>query len=238
MNMLIAHVGGQDQEDLIACDTETGDVRWSWDGDGPRYTSPVVAEFGGTRQVITQTQKHCVGVSADTGELLWSIPFTTPYDQNIMTPVLYEQMVIFSGTKQGIMAVKVAKQGDTWSTEQVWHNPDVSMYMSSPIIKGDLLFGFASEGGGRFFCLNAQTGETVWEGDGKKGENAAILSAGDVLLVLTNDAKLTVVKPVPEGFESIARYKVADSQVWAHSAPLGKQILIKDNSALYLWGIE
>ena len=237
-DLLIAHVGGQNHGALIACDVETGEIKWSWDGDGPAYASPIVAEFGGTRQIITQTQKYCVGVSADTGKLLWSIPFTTPYDQNTVTPVLYKGMVIFSGTKNGTMAVKIVKQGDAWSTEQVWHNPDVSMYLNSPVVSGDLLFGFSSERSCHFFCLNPQTGETLWESDGKQGENAAILSAGDTLLLLTNDAKLTIVKQSSEGFEPITQYKVADDQAWAHPAPLGKQMLIKDISTLYLWSME
>jgi outer membrane protein assembly factor BamB len=147
-------------------------------------------------------------------------------------------MVIFSGTKNGTMAVKVVKQENGWSTEQVWHNPDASMYMSSPVVTGDLLFGFARERGGHLFCLNAQTGKTLWESDGKRGENAAILSAGDILLVLTNKGKLTIIKRSSEVFEPIIQYSVADDQTWAHPAPIGKQILIKDNSTLYLWSME
>ena len=33
------------------------------------------------RQVVTQTRRSILAVSADTGELLWQIPFTTAYDQ-------------------------------------------------------------------------------------------------------------------------------------------------------------
>ena len=138
----------------------------------------------------------------------------------------------------GTMAIKVAKQGNAWSTEQVWHNPDVSMFLSSAVVNGDLLFGFSSERSGRFFCLNAQTGETLWESDGRQGENAAILSAGDILLILADEAKLIIARRSPEGLEPITQYEVADSQTWAHPVLLGKQILIKDTSALYLRGIE
>jgi outer membrane protein assembly factor BamB len=237
-NLIIAHVGGDNQGSLIACNVETGEIKWSWDGDGPGYTSPIVAELEGTRQIVTQTQKYCVGISFDTGELLWSIPFTTPYDQNIVTPVLYKQTVIFSGTNQGTMAIKVTNQGNKWSTKRVWYNPDVSMYMSSPVIKGDLLFGLAREAGGYFFCLNAATGRTLWKSDGRQGEYATILGAGDVLIILTDDAKLTIARQSSEGLEQIIHYRVADDQTWASPAPLGEQILIKGVSTLYLWSIE
>jgi len=75
--LLIVHVGGHDDGALVAFDVRTGTVRWRWAGDGPGYSSPIVVNIGGVRQVITQTQKMCVGVSAATGQLLWSLPFTT-----------------------------------------------------------------------------------------------------------------------------------------------------------------
>jgi len=237
-DLLIAHVGGHDQGALIAFDVETGDVKWNWEGDGPGYASPIVVELEGVRQIVTQTQNYCVGVSAATGELLWSIPFTTVYDQNIVTPIIYDEMLIFSGINNGTMAIKVVKQGNNWSTEQIWHNPKVSMYMNSPVRSDDLLFGFSRQRGGHFFCLDVNTGSTLWTSDDRQGENAAILSAGEVLFLLTNDAKLSVVKRSAEGFEPITQYTVADSQTWTHPVILGKQIVIKDASTLALWSLE
>ncbi len=236
--LVIAHVGGHDKGALIACDAETGDIEWSWEEDGPAYASPIVVQIEGTRQIVTQTQKYCVGISADTGKLLWSIPFTTRYDENIVTPVIYKDTVIFSGRDKETMAIRIMKQGDKWSTEQVWNNPDVFMYMSSPVVNGNLLFGFTPRRGGRFFCMDASTGSTLWLSPDHQGENAAILSAGELLFFLTSGAELSVVKPNEREFEEIARYNVADGQTWAHPVILDSEILVKDNSTLYLWSIE
>ncbi len=75
---MIVHVGGPGKGALTAFDAATGAVRWAWKGDGPAYASPVVATIGGVRQVVTFSESFLVGVSADRGELLWKIPFTTP----------------------------------------------------------------------------------------------------------------------------------------------------------------
>jgi outer membrane protein assembly factor BamB len=149
--LVIAHVGGHDQGALEAFNTETGEVKWSWKGDGPGHSSPIIVELGGTRQIVTQTQKYLVGVSASNGELLWSIPFRTDYDQNIVTPVFYQQTLIFSGLSKGTMAIKIIKKGNDWSTEKVWENPGVSMYMNSPVLSGDLLFGLSHRNKGQVF---------------------------------------------------------------------------------------
>ena len=237
-DLLIAHVGGHDQGALIACYLESGKEKWRWSGDGPGYASPIAAEFGGSKQIITQTQNHCVGICADKGALLWSIPFTTVYDQNIVTPVVYQDMIIFSGTKNGVMAVKPVERDQTWNAEKVWHNEKVSMYMNSPILSDNLLFGLADTRGGYFFCLDAKTGDMLWQSEGQKGRNAALLRAGHFLLALTNEAKLAVIKINEKDYNPIIQYEVADSPTWAHPVLLGKRIIVKDNTTVYLWNLE
>ena len=236
--LLIAHVGGHDNGALMAFDAETGEVKWRWAGDGPGYASPIVMEIEGTRQVITQSQQNIIGVSAATGELLWQIPFTTEYVQNIVTPVAYKQTLIFSGLDKGTVAIKVVKRAGKWATEQVWKNSDVSMYMNSPIVSGDQLFGLSHKRKGQFFCLDARTGKTLWTSEGREGDNAAMLSAKGVLFLLTDAAELIVAKSDAKAFEPIKKYTVATSPTWAHPVVMGKGILIKDASTLALLSIE
>ena len=49
--LVIFHVGGHDEGALTAFDMNTGDVKWSWKGDGPGYGSPVVATLGGPERL-------------------------------------------------------------------------------------------------------------------------------------------------------------------------------------------
>src|SRR5262249_2519164 len=56
--LVIVHVGGHDRGALTAFDAATGAVKWRWTGDGPSYGSPIVADLGGTRQVIALTQEY------------------------------------------------------------------------------------------------------------------------------------------------------------------------------------
>ena len=236
--LLIAHVGTSGRGALAAFDAQTGAEKWSWRGDGPAYASPIIAELGGTRQVVTQSQHNIVGVSEATGELLWRIPYSTPYEQNIVTPVLYHDTLIFSGLDNGVMAVRVSNRGSKWSTETVWQNKDVGMYMSSPVVSGDLLFGLSHLKRGQFFCLDPRNGTILWTSEGRQADNAAIVDGGSVLLFLTNDAELIVTRKSRKAFEPLRKYSVADSPTWAHPVILNGDILIKDANTLALWGKE
>ncbi|HZS04452.1 MAG TPA: PQQ-binding-like beta-propeller repeat protein [Blastocatellia bacterium] len=230
--LLIAHVGGHDSGALMAFDAESGAVKWQWNGDGPGYASPIIVDIKGTRQIITQSQQNIVGIWADNGGLLWKIPFDTAYVQNIVTPVAYKDLLIFSGIDKGVFAVRPVYRNGQWGTEQVWKNDEVSLYMSSPILGGNQLLGMSHKKKGQFFSLDAATGKTLWAGDGRQGENAALVIAGDVMFWLTNDAQLIVSRLTSKGVEPIRRYKVADSATWAHPAVVGNRVLIKDATTL------
>ncbi|MEK6410118.1 MAG: PQQ-binding-like beta-propeller repeat protein [Acidobacteriota bacterium] len=236
--LVIVHVGGHDAGALTAFDSQTGDVKWSWTGDGPGYASPIVFQSSGTSQIVTQTQKSIAGFSAESGELLWRIPFETEYVQNIVTPVVYKQTLIFSGLDKGTMAVRVIKRGEKWETERVWQNPEVSMYMNSPVVSGDYLFGLSHKRKGQFFCLDARTGETKWISNGREGDNAAIVAAGSFLFLLTEASDLLVAKNGATQFEVLKKYPVAESPTWAHPVVVGKGILIKDTKTIALLSFD
>lgn len=227
--LVIAHAGA-----LTAFDAATGAVKWAWNGDSAAYASPIVAELGGVRQVVTQTHSNIVSVDAASGKLLWKIPFTTEYDQNIVTPVLYKDTIIFSGIDKGVFAVRL-KSG---APEIVWKNKDASMYMNSPVLSGDLLFGFSHLKKGQLFCLDARTGATLWTGPPRSGDNAAILASSTTLYALTPDAQLLIAKPTAKALGEIRRYEVADSPTWAHPVVLPDGLLIKDLKTVARWGLH
>jgi outer membrane protein assembly factor BamB len=231
-NLLIVHVGGQDRGALTAFDTETGTVKWVYNQDGPAYSSPIVVTLAGTRQVVTFTQKEFVGVSATDGKLLWKLPAKSSYDTNAVTAIAYKEMLIFSREDQGITAIRLEKKGAGLVPQEAWSNKDNEMYMNSPVIEGNRLYGLSARKKGQFFCIDAETGKTLWQSAGRMGENAAILNAGKVLLLLTNDANLIVLPTSATAFSPVAQYTVASSPTWAHPVATGNRIIVKDETTL------
>lgn len=236
--LLVVHAGDDRGGRVVAFDAANGKEQWSWAGDGPGYASPVVAELAGARQVVTLTDKSVVGLAADTGKLLWKFPFADEWNENIVTPVVYEGSVIVSGVRQGTRALSVSKTAEGFSARELWHNPKVAMYMSTPVLDGAHLYGLSTLRKGQYFCLDARTGELLWATDGREGAQASVVSAGGVLLFLTADGQLVVASRSTKGFEPLARYTVADAAVWAHPAVFGKEILVKDEASLSLWSVE
>jgi outer membrane protein assembly factor BamB len=235
--VLIVHVGGEGDGALRAFDARSGAARWSFKGDGPAYASVVVATLDGVRQAITQTQARVVGVEFATGALLWSIPFTTAYDQNSVTPLVVGDTVVFSGLGTPLRAVRPSRKDGAWRVDPVWDAPDLSLYMSSPVIAGKHLVGFTHKGKGRLFAVDAKTGKLAWTSEPRLGENAALVAAGGVVMALIDDAKLIVFDPAADTYVPLATYTVAESPTWAHPAPTRAGFLVKDASTLALWQV-
>ncbi len=236
--LVIIHVGGHNDGALTAFDVATGDVRWSWDGDGPAYGSPVVFELEGTRQVVTFTQENLVGVAVDTGELLWRRRFTTPSTTTSQTPILYGNTLIEAGRGNGITAFRVVRRGDQWTTENIWHTDEVSLHMTNGVAIDGVLFGLSHLNRGQYFGLDLDTGQTLWTSDPRQADNAAIVRAGDTIFSLEDDAELVIVRNSRTGFQPLERYEVATSATWTQPAISGNRLFVKDVSSLTLWTLD
>jgi outer membrane protein assembly factor BamB len=236
--LLILHAGGNGNGALLALDANTGAEKWRWNGDGPAYASPIVVELGGKRQVVTQSQRNIIGVAEDNGALLWKIPFETAYLQNIVTPLQYKDLLIFSGIDKGVFAVRLSHSNNAWKPEQVWMNKEVSLYMNSPVLEGDVLCGFSHKNKGQYFCLDPNTGKTLWTSDPRQGDNAALVTAGGLVYALDTDANLKIFRASNKGLQELKRYTVADSATWAHPVLTGNRVVVKDAGTLAVWAVE
>ena len=231
---VIVHIGGKNNGALTAFDAATGDVRWKWTGDGPGYTSPIIGTFDGVRQLITQSQTRCLALSPADGTLVWEIPFTTSHEQNTVTPVVLGDLVILAGIGKPTFAVRVS--GTTAST--VWENRGITMYMSSPVLSGNFLYGMSDKSRGSLFTLDATNGELRWKSEGRLGDNASITDLGSALLVVNTAGELTIQDKSGDALKEVAKYQVSATAVWASPAVAGNNLLIKDVSTLTLFAVH
>jgi outer membrane protein assembly factor BamB len=236
--LVIFHVGGHNQGALTAYDVNTGAVKWSWNGDGPGYGSPILVDLAGTRQIVTITQGKIVGVDPANGTLLWERPFVSTNSTNAVTPVLYGQTLIVSGNGGPTTAFTVAKQNNEWTTQTVWENADIPYRLSNSVLVHDALFGLTTKNSGQYFSVDAKTGKTVWTSEARAAAQAAILQAGDLVFSLQDDGNLVIFRSGTAAFEPIRRYHVADSETWTQPTISGNRIFVKDVSNLALWTLN
>ena len=217
---------------MLALDPATGGEIWSWRGVGPGYASPILIEADGRRQLVTLTESSIVGLDAAGGTLLWSVPFTDEWHENIMTPVWTGAHLVVSGPRRGTHAFAIHRREDGWEAAPAWSDTDLTMYMTSPVLSDGIIYGHASTRAGQFVALEAATGTVRWSSEGREGEFASVLLAGDDLLLLTGDAELLVAEPTPTRFAVSHHYDVADGVTWTVPVPLPDGLLVRDATGL------
>jgi outer membrane protein assembly factor BamB len=222
--------GGQ----ILGLNPATGATEWEWRGPGPGYASPVVIETGGQQQIVTMTEGSIVGVDSKNGKELWSVPFPDEWHENIATPLWTGSLLIVSGTRQGTHAYTLAQTGGKWQATETWKNPDVAMYMSSPVFGDGLIYGHSSKKKGQFVAMDAKTGAVRWTTEGREGEHASLLLTPQHVVFLTNNADLIVAKRGAPSFTVERRYDVAEASTFAMPVLLGSNILVRDATGLML----
>lgn len=220
---------------MLALDPVSGDERWTWSGPGPGYASPVVITVAGVRQAVALTNQSIVSLDVKTGELLWSTPFPDEWHENIVTPVWTGQHLIVSGVRQGTQAFTVDREtGATarWRVTRAWHNADVTMYMSAPVVAKGTLYGLSAKRKGQFVALDASSGVLKWATEGREGEHASILTTPSHVLFLTNAGDLVVARQDASRYSLERRIEVADAETWAMPAFVADGLLVRDADAL------
>ena len=230
---VVVHLGNDDEGVLAAFDTKSGVEVWTQGNSGASYSSPLIAEIDGVRQVVEWNHDSLVGVSSTTGELLWEHPF--PHDgsnQNMPTPTFYKGMIVLGGENRGIHGLVPQRDGEAWSVREIWANADVALDMSSAVVNGDSIFGFSHYGKGRLFCLDLKTGKVLWQSPGRVGSNVMFLSVPGHVVALLDNGELQVIRATRERYDKVATYQVSDQPTWAPPVLLRNGVLVKDRDRL------
>ena len=235
--LCIVHLGTKDKGQVVALDLATGREKWKWEGDGPSYASPSLMTSGTDKNVVVQTEKNLVALSLSDGRLLWQVP--TPVQQrfyNCTSPYINGDIIYYTGQGSGTKAIQVIRQGDKYVTKELWSNSEIGAKWNTPVLKEGYLYGFTDQR--RIYCIDAATGKTAWYDSVVNSDFATIVDCGPVIIGLPSTGNLIVMKPDPKTYTEVAKYKVAETPVYAFPVISGNAIYVKESENLIMYTLE
>jgi outer membrane protein assembly factor BamB len=223
--------GGGAGQSLLAFDQKTGANLWKAQNDETYHASPIIATIHDVRQVIFFTQPGLVAVEPKTGNVLWRHPFQGR--NAAASPVVSGDMVYCSGGyNAGAMVVRVKKEGDKFSTEQLWKKPnDLMNQWSTPVAKDGFIYGMyghAAYGTAPLKCVDMATGAEKWSKP-NFGMGGVIL-VGDHLLALADNGQLAIIKATPESYQQEAMFQAIGGKCWSTPAFSNGKIYLRSTT--------
>jgi outer membrane protein assembly factor BamB len=227
---LIVQPGAKDAS-IAALDPETGDVIWQTAGNPAAYSSPIIGNFSGTRQIICYDQTTLGGWDIKTGKRLWTLKPLEENDFNVPTPIQIGEKLFVTTENNGSRLFEFDKDGRIKS-EAVAKFADLAPDTHTPVVVNDRIYGVSSD----VFCLSATDLKQIWKAEDKLFEEyCAIVANQDRGLIITLSAELILFDARAEKFKQISRMNLSPvdrDEIYGHPAFVGKDAYFRVGNKL------
>src|SRR6266481_2570428 len=212
-DFLILMLGGKGGAGIVALDRNTGREVWRGLDEAVTWSSPIVIDAGGVRQLIVWTQQSVSSLNPANGKPYWREATSTggsPGTAGVSTPVFQNSRLLVSGWM--FQLEKDRPAGKTLWPEDKGVSRRILSDTSTGLLLGDYVY--SAKAGGDFLCLEAATGEEIWKTntvtDLVNGASIHVTIHGDSAFLFNNRGELIQARLAPSGYEEISRTKLIE----------------------------
>jgi outer membrane protein assembly factor BamB len=247
-NLLIMHFDGSDHQFVIALDKRTGRTVWQTkrsidfqdiepdgkiaaEGDYRKaFATPHVARINNRWELISLGAKAAYAYDPFTGKELWRVEERAQHSASTR-PVIGHGMIFYpTGFSTGqLFAVRIGGAGLITDTHVAWRVKRGVSNKPSILLIGDLIFMIGDTGIAS--CVEAKTGEIVWQKRIGGEYSASPVYADNKIWLFSEDGKTTVIKP-GRTFELLAENQL-DEGFLASPAIAGRAFFLRTRTHLY-----
>ncbi len=222
-NVIVA-AGGQ----LAAYDRNTGKPLWQGPKSGGGYSSPHLFTAGGVTQVVLQSGKAIHAVDPRDGKLLWKHEWP-PSGPIVQPAVLDRDLLITAGDGAGMQRLALTGKDGDWKPEQRWATMGLKPNFNDYVAHNGHVYGFDNA---ILACIDADDGQRKWKG-GRYGHGQLLLLRDqNLLLVLSEEGEIALVKAEPDQFTELARMPVLEGKTWNHPVLVGDRLYVRNGTEM------
>lgn len=216
---------------LAAYDRANGKFRWQGPAGGSGYSSPQLSTIDGVAQILLLNTEGAISVAPADGKMLWKHNWA---GDGIVQPAVIAGGNILIGSGSGLATVgmrrlAIARASDEWNVEERWTSNGMKPYFNDFVVHKGHAFGFD---GSILACLGLEDGKRKWKG-GRYGHGQLILlPEQDLLLVLSEEGELALVKATADQFTELARFKAIEGKTWNHPVLVGDTLLVRNGEEM------
>ncbi|MEZ6097594.1 MAG: PQQ-binding-like beta-propeller repeat protein [Pirellulaceae bacterium] len=227
--MVVVTPTGRADASLVAYDCASGERRWRAGQWKASYSSPMLADIQGERQILIFTRDGLESHAPDDGTLLWSFPLTnsesTVCSQPVLIPDTDRQILLGLGYGKGSTLIEVTRSsGGAWQVDKKWSSKEMKTKFTTAVVLDGYAYGLDD---GILSCIDVQTGKRRW----KKGryQHGQILLVGKWLIVQEEAGDVVLVRPQPDGLQELGHVAALSSKTWNNPALTGQYLLVRND---------
>jgi len=227
-DMVIVAASGK----LAAYNAATGAPRWVGPAGGDSYSSPHLLTIDGVPQILLMSARGATSVAPADGKLLWK--YAWPSDTRIMQPAATPDgdVLITGGDAMGgngIRRIAVAHGPGGWTTQERWTSLGLKPSFNDFVVHDGHAYGFD---GGILACIDLKDGTRKWKG-GRYGHGQLVLLRDQgLLLVVSEEGELALVKAASDQFTELARFPAMEGKTWNHPVLVGDRLLVRNGNEM------
>jgi outer membrane protein assembly factor BamB len=212
---------------LIAYDRASGKERWSSPDGGESYSSPHLMTINGVKQILFLNAAGAASYSPADGKELWKLPWKGVH---IVQPAMItdSDILIDAGDMKGMRRIAISNGSGKWTIRERWTSNRLRLNFNDFVVHKAYIFGFEGPG---LTCIDIEKGNRKWKG-GRYGGQLILLADQDLLLVLSEEGELALVKATPEQFRELARFPAIKGKTWNHPVLVGNVLVVRNSQEM------
>ena len=129
----------------------------------------------------------------------------------------------------GMRRVAVAHGPNGWTAEERWTSIGLKPYFNDFVVHKDHAFGFD---GSILACIDLNDGKRKWKGGRYGNGQLVLLPDQDLMLVVSEEGELALVKATPDQYTEVARFQAIEGKTWNHPALVGDTLLVRNSEEM------
>ncbi len=217
---------------LVSLDKRTGEVQWKTGDDFAGYSSAILADVNGTKQVIALSGRSAFGVQESTGELLWHYNRVSNNVANIATPIYQDGAVFLSSAYDtGCALLKLNPKG----MQEVYFNRDMMNHYSSSVLVDGVLYGYSNA---LLVAMDFKTGKQLWKN--RSVGKGSVTCADKHLYALGEDGTVGLIEASPAAYKEISRFEYQKGSLpsWSPLVISDGRMYLRDQDNLTSYDIK
>jgi outer membrane protein assembly factor BamB len=223
-DLVIVAVSGR----LVAYDAGSGERRWLGPDGGGGYSSPHLVTIDGVPQVLLLRGSRSTSVAPADGALLWE--HRAEPGVSIVQPALtVDGDVLVAGGGDmggnGIRRLAITRGPAGWSVEERWKSTGLKPYFNDFVVHEGHAYGFDKN---ILAAIDLADGQRKWKGGRYGTGQLVLLPDQDLLLLLSEQGELVLVRATPEAFTEVAKVPAIEGKSWSHPVLVGDRVLVRN----------